>query len=112
MKWEEEPHTWSQIEARQSEVEQKRFQCKEKAPQLGLTSKEYARSTLNLLNPRTPEKRVTILQQQQSHPCWSLFQQTEPQQLDVESELGNEATTKMSMGQSLSRTSPKPSTTK
>ena len=36
------------------------FQYKQKAKELGATNQEYAQTALNLINPRTPEKRVAI----------------------------------------------------
>ncbi|KAK3789896.1 hypothetical protein RRG08_031781 [Elysia crispata] len=46
---------------------------KKKAKQLGATSAEYAQATLNLVNPKTPEKRAAIMGMQNSHPCKTLF---------------------------------------
>ncbi|GFS02695.1 hypothetical protein ElyMa_001129900 [Elysia marginata] len=62
------------------------MQYKIKAKQLGATSKEYTRTALNLVNPRTPEKRVAFNTLQKQHPCKVLF--VEDEMAHGEEELG------------------------
>ena len=65
------------------------FQYKQKAKELGATNKEYAQTVLNLINPRTPEKRVAIMEIRKFHPCRALFyEELEEMQYDMENELG------------------------
>ena len=67
------------------------FQFKKKAKQLGATSAEYAQATLNLVNPRIPEKRAAIMGMQNSRPCKALFVEEDEEEeaySDIESELG------------------------
>ena len=67
------------------------LQFKKKAKQLGATSAEYAQATLNLVNPKTPEKRAAIMGMQNSHPCKTLFVEEDKEEeayFDIESELG------------------------
>ena len=67
------------------------LQFKKKAKQLGATSAEYTQATLNLVNPKTPEKRTAIMGMQNSHPCKALFVEEDEEEeayFDIESELG------------------------
>ena len=67
------------------------LQFKKKAKQLGATSAEYAQATVNLVNPKTPEKRAAIMGMQNSHPCKALFVEEDEEEeayFDIASELG------------------------
>ena len=62
---------------------------KKKAKELGATNQEYPQTALNLINPRTPEKRVAIREIRKFHPCRALFyEELEEMQYDMENELG------------------------
>ena len=64
------------------------FSTKQKAKELGATNQEYAQTALNLINPRTPEKRVAIRDISKFHPCRALFyEELEEMQYDMENEL-------------------------
>ncbi|KAK3794432.1 hypothetical protein RRG08_047063 [Elysia crispata] len=56
-----------------------------------IQSAEYAQAILNLVNPRTPEKRAAIMGMQNSHPYKALFVEEDEEEeaySDMESELG------------------------
>nr|KAI8734254.1 nuclear valosin-containing protein-like [Biomphalaria glabrata] len=59
-----------------------------KTKKLAMSPMEYAQTALNLLNPRTPEKKQAIRELQRKHPCRFLFNTQESDDLDVEGELG------------------------
>ncbi|KAI8787004.1 ATP-dependent Clp protease proteolytic subunit, mitochondrial [Biomphalaria glabrata] len=61
---------------------------KTKTKKLAMSPMEYAQTALNLLNPRTPEKKQAIRELQRKHPCRSLFNTQESDDLDIEEKLG------------------------
>ncbi|RUS84590.1 hypothetical protein EGW08_007617 [Elysia chlorotica] len=85
-----EPGSSSGTPKQHQQIDSNANYFKEKTKSMNLTPDQYARATLNLLNPRTPEKRVCIAEQQMRHPCRVLFaaQDVMP---NLENELGIEA---------------------